>query len=139
MRLVVDTNIVFAGLLRDGTTRGLLVDPPIDLIAPEAALAEIRRNAEAIVSRSSLSTDGVELMLALLTEGIDVLPRDSFADRVPEARERIGERDPGDVPFLAVALSHPCEGVWTHNLRHFQDAGVEVWTTGQVLEKVEKL
>lgn len=41
MRLVVDTNVVFAGLLREGTTRGLLVNPPIELIAPAAALTGI--------------------------------------------------------------------------------------------------
>lgn len=29
MRLVVDTNILFAGILREGATRGLLIDSPL--------------------------------------------------------------------------------------------------------------
>lgn len=36
MRLVVDTNILFAGIMRDGTSRGLLIDSPLQLLAPRA-------------------------------------------------------------------------------------------------------
>lgn len=51
MRLVADTNVLFAGLLRDGTTRALLVDPPVDLLAPEHALGEIRGHVASISDR----------------------------------------------------------------------------------------
>lgn len=138
MRLVVDTNILFAGILRDGTTRGLLIDSPLELLAPERTLAEIRRNAETIVARSDLSLDGVTLLLALLTEDIEIVPRAAFEDEIPEARGRIGDKDPGDVPFLALALAQPCEGIWTQNARHFEGGGVDVWTTKRVVEWVQQ-
>lgn len=138
MRLVVDTNVLFAGILRAGTTRGLLIDPPLRLLAPERALTEIRRNAEAISSRSKLSLDGVELLLALLTEDVEIVPCESFEEELSEANERIGHKDPGDVPFLAVALARPCEGIWTQNERHFEGGGVEVWSTKRVVEWVRQ-
>lgn len=106
------------------------------LQAPEQALAEIRRNSPSIVERSSLSAEGVERMLVLLTEGIDVVPRQAFEDRIPVARERIGDKDPGDVPFLALALAGPCEGIWTQNVRDFEGAGIDIWTTERVLDAV---
>jgi predicted nucleic acid-binding protein len=138
MRLVVDTNILFAGILRDGTTRGLLIDSPLDLLAPERMLAEIRRNADAIAERSGLSIDGVELLLALLTEDIEVVPRETFEEQLPKAKRRIGDQDPGDVPFLALALAQPCEGIWTQNAQDFENGGVDVWSTKRVVEWIEQ-
>lgn len=137
MRLVVDTNILFAGLLRDGTTRRVLIDPPLSLLAPEHALAEIRKHAETIATRSELSIDGVEILLALLTENVAIHPRDQFDHEVPRARKQIGHQDPGDIPFLALALAQPCEGIWTHNEQDFEGASVDIWTTRRVLEQIE--
>lgn len=54
-----------------------------------------------------------------------------------EARERIGHRDPGDVPFLAPALAVPCDGIWTQNAAHFAAGGVPVWGTREVLAWVQ--
>lgn len=83
MRLVVDTNILFAGILRGSTTRDLLIDAPLELLAPERSLAEIRRNAGAIASRSKLTENGVELLLALLVEDIEIVSREAFEDYIP--------------------------------------------------------
>lgn len=140
MRLVVDSNIVFAGLLRDGITRRLLVHPPVELVAPEWMLSEIRKYREEIAGRARLSADEVDLLLGLLTAAIDVVPRGGYAarmedaERMEDADRRIGARDPGDVPFLALALALGCDGIWTQNVSHFEGAGVEIWTTERLVE-----
>lgn len=136
MRLVVDSNVVFAGLLRDGATRALLIDPPLDLMSPEWMLSEIRRYREEISRRAGLPAEELDLLLALLIEGIEVVPREAYEDRIKEAHARVGARDPGDVPFVALALARPCDGIWTQNTRDFEGARVELWTTQRVVEWV---
>jgi len=133
MRLVVDSNVVFAGRLRDGTTRALLIHPPCDLLAPEWMLVEIRRYRGEIAARAGLPLPEVELLLGLLTAAIDVVPHDAYAVQMEEANLRIGARDPGDVPFLALALAERCDGIWTQNTTHFEGAGVELWSTERVV------
>lgn len=133
MRLVVDSNVVFAGLLRDGASRSLLIDPPMDLMSPEWMLAEIRRYRDEIASRAGLPGEELDLLLALLTEGIEVVPREAYETRMKEAQARIGARDSGDVPFVALALARPCDGIWTHNTSDFEGAGLDLWTTQQVV------
>lgn len=133
MRLVVDSNVVFAGLLRDGATRSLLVHPPFALLAPEWMLVEIRKYRTEIAARSGLPVLEVELLIGLLTAAIDVVPHDLYAARMEEANARIGARDPGDVPFLALALAEACDGIWTQNTSHFEGAGVELWSTERVI------
>jgi len=41
MRLVVDANILVAALLKDSTTRELLLEEDLELFAPECLLAGI--------------------------------------------------------------------------------------------------
>ena len=41
MRLVVDANILVAALLKDSTTRELLLEDDLELFAPEGLLAEL--------------------------------------------------------------------------------------------------
>lgn len=132
MRLVVDSNIVIAGLLRDGLTRGLLIEAHVDLASPEWMLAEIARHRDAVAARAGLSGEEFDLLFALLTERIEIVPASSYAACLKEATALIGARDAGDVPFLALALAHDCDGIWTQNPRHFADAGVEVWGTSEV-------
>mgnify|MGYP001616924247 CR=1 FL=1 len=43
MILVIDTNILFAALLRDSKTREILIDSPLVLYAPETIIKEIRK------------------------------------------------------------------------------------------------
>ena len=42
LRLVVDTSIIFAAILRDSTTRRILLSAPIEFYTPEYCFDEIR-------------------------------------------------------------------------------------------------
>jgi len=134
MILVVDSNIVFAGLLRDSTTRRLLVDSPNSLYAPETLLIEIGKYADEIIRRSGLSKEEFEVLFSLITENIEVMEIEAYRHHLKDAEESLGRIDKGDIPFLALALSIPCDGVWTENSTHFnkQDK-VKVWTTGEII------
>ena len=47
MILIIDTNIVIAGLLKDGVTRELLIDAPFTLYSPDTVIIEIRKHTRA--------------------------------------------------------------------------------------------
>lgn len=96
-------------------------------------LVEIRKHRTEIAARSGLPATEVDLLVGLLTAAIEVVPHDAYKDRMEEASARIGARDPGGVPFLALALAQGCDGIWTQNTTHFEGAGVELWSTQRVL------
>jgi predicted nucleic acid-binding protein len=131
MKLVVDSNILIAGLLRDGITRGLLMEAPIEFVSPDHVFAEIRKHQSVIAKRANLSAAEFGLLLALMTERLTVVPAEDYASFLANARQRIGHLDLGDVPFLALALKLDC-GIWTHNERDFEGAGVKLWKTSDV-------
>jgi len=48
MRLVVDTSIIFAAILRDSTTRRILLSGPIEFLTLEYCFEEIREHLNEI-------------------------------------------------------------------------------------------
>lgn len=57
-----------------------------------------------------------------------------YAAKLAEAERRIGRRDPNDVDLLALAL-HLRVPVWSND-NDFEDAGVEWYTTAELLQKL---
>ena len=47
-----------------------------------------------------------------------------------------GSRDPDDVDLLALAL-HLKAAVWSND-RDFRDAGIELWTTAELLAELDR-
>lgn len=134
---MVDSNIVYAGLLRAGSTRRPLVEPPVSLMSPEWMVDEILGHESEIARRAGLAAEEVRLLLWLLTRRIEVVPREAYEHRMTEARARLGSGNPGDAPFLALALARACDGIWTQNTRDFRGAPVRLWSTAEVVAWVE--
>ncbi|RJQ19762.1 PIN domain-containing protein [Candidatus Woesearchaeota archaeon] len=133
MILIVDSNVVFAALLRDSTVRELLIDSPFTLFAPEMMLNEIRKYESEIIKRAGYTKDEFEILFALITGNIEIVEKEKYAHKLKEADELIGHIDKGDVPFLALALTTPNDGIWTENVKHFKQDKVKVWTTKELL------
>lgn len=136
MILIVDSNILFAGLLRDSTTRELLIDPPFTLYAPETVVKEIRKYEDEIVKRTSFTKEEFEVLFNLITERIQIIEKAQYAHKIEEADKIIGDIDKGDVPFLALALSIPNDGIWTENVKHFKQKQVRIWMTKELVKQL---
>jgi predicted nucleic acid-binding protein len=72
------------------------------------------------------------LLLTLAAVPVTIVERSDYGRRLPEARRRIGGRDPDDVDVLALAL-HLNVAVWSND-NDFEDAGVEWHTTAELLK-----
>ena len=139
MILIVDTNIIFAGLLRNSGTRQLLIDSPFTLYAPETILKEIRKYEEEIIRRAGFTKAEFEILFNLITDDIRIIEKKHYAPKLKEADKLIGGLDKGDVPFLALALSIPNDGIWTENVKHFRQNRVKIWTTKELTKRISSL
>ena len=74
------------------------------------------------------------LLLAVAALPVTVVEPGAYASKVPEARRRIGGRDPDDVELLALAL-HEDVPVWSND-NDFENAGVDWYTTAELLRKL---
>lgn len=129
MRLVLDTNILIAALIKDSITRRILLLPDLEFLLPAFALAELARHRGKIVRAARLQGDELDLLLTLLLKSVAVVPLERIAPYIPDADALIGAVDPDDVPFVALALAEEHDGIWSND-RAFEDLpGIQLWTT----------
>ena len=115
MRLVVDTSILFAALLKRSAVRELLVNPLFEFHVPEFCIEEIEKHVEEIAERSGLSVENVYLLLGVLLVSVQVVPAERILKKYKEAERIMGKIDRDDVPFVALALSFHNDGIWSED------------------------
>jgi predicted nucleic acid-binding protein len=132
--LVTDANVIIAATLRDSTTRGLLLRGDVSPVAPRMVIAEIEKHIHEISAKNSLPVEINRRVLRLLANHIRLLPLRAYKRFLLEAYAMIGERDPTDVPYLAVALAVDADGIWTHDADFAAQNRFRVWNTAQLRE-----
>lgn len=130
--LVVDANVLFSALLRDGTTRHLLLYGGLDLHTPDAIWDELERNRGCLVKKSRATEAAFDLLLDALRDRIGGIPVALVRDRMDEAIEIVGEKDRLDAPYVAATLALDAT-LWTNDTRLAGTRRVRVVTTAEVV------
>ena len=133
MKLVIDTNVLIAALLKDSVTRELLLSPSMEFLLPEFALEEIKAHGSALSRRSGLTLEEIDLILSVLLERVSIVRASQIKPYMKRADRIVGDKDPLDAPFVALALATSNDGIWSND-RHF--AGIKeikVWRTRDLL------
>jgi predicted nucleic acid-binding protein len=132
VKLVADANVLLAAVL-GGRAKAVLEHPHIDeLLAAEVTLAEVEEYAVVLAKKRRLSLD--TLLLAIAALPVTVVEEAVYSSALPQARKLIGRRDPDDVDVLALAL-HMKLPLWSND-NDFEDAGIEWYTTAELLAKL---
>lgn len=132
MRLVADANVLLSALI-GGRASIALTHASIERVyAAAATLDEVHEYASELARKKRVTPD--VLLMSLASLPVVVVERAEYADSVPEAVKRIGDRDPDDVDALALAL-HLRVPVWSND-DDFRGAGVEWFTTAALLKKL---
>ena len=139
MRLIVDTNILISSLIKDSITREILLLPFMDFYLPEFALEEVEAHKTKISKLSGLSRDEIDFFLDLLLENISIVPARTIRPYLKEAEKIIGDIDPGDIPFIALALAVDNDVIWSND-KHFKKVEkLKIWKTPELLAHIKKM
>ncbi len=118
MKIVIDSNRAIAAMIKESTTREILLDKTFEFFAPEYIKEEIEKYEEEIMQKASLEKEEFAILLSLIFEHITIIPQGEYHYFVEELKNKIS--DLKDVAYLAVCLSIKADGIWTHDL-HFQE------------------
>lgn len=131
IRLVVDANIVISAFLRDGTTRGLLLDAPLSLYTPSWLRTEAEKRLIALAARKKIGKRQAKTLLDTIMTRIQEVPEPILAKHAREAIRRCSSSGIKDAPYVACALAIDA-GIWTHDNRLASEAGVRTYTTAEL-------
>lgn len=137
MRLVVDTNILVAELLRE-RGRVLIQSRKLDLYIAEKmkneTLYELEKRLKILTAKINLTEEiakqQLEFAIELIETRIVTFPLSFYQSWELEARKRI-PRDPHDWEAIALSLALSCD-IWTED-RDFFGCGCAIWTTETLL------
>jgi predicted nucleic acid-binding protein len=133
VRLVADANVLLSAVI-GGRAKAVLEHPSVEeVLTSEATLAEVQEYATQLAAKKRLSQDVVLLAVASLP--VRLVEREAYEKSIPEAKRRIGRRDPDDIEILALAI-HTGAPIWSND-NDFEDVGVEWFTTAELLARLK--
>lgn len=116
MKIVVDTNIIFSGLLSThGTISDLLLNSSetFTFFAPSYILEELKKHRKKLLSVSGLSETSLDILKFHLLKKVDMIDLESIKSSTwDKAMELVKDVDEFDAPFIALALELDCP-LWT--------------------------
>jgi len=119
MKLVIDTNRIMAGLLRDSTSRKIILHDSFSFYAPDYIETELSKHRPYLMKKAKIPGPDFDLLMHTLLEHVILVPFEDFEYEYEHAMRIMETIDENDAPFLAVGLALDIGSIWTED-RHFQ-------------------
>ena len=133
MRLVIDSNRLVAGVLKDSTSRELIICGRFEFYSPDQLVIEIKKYEDYLIQKGRLADGQIDTTLNALLDNIILVPYEEFRLEFEEAIGIMFDIDVKDAPFLAVGMALGLDGIWSED-RHFQGQDrLKVYDTGDMM------
>lgn len=137
MKIVVDTNMAIAALIKDSAARQVIMGNKFEFISPDFVFDEIYKYEDEILEKSGMSKEEFELLMALIFEKITIITADGYEAYKEEAKG-IMKEDAKDVPYVACYLALKCDGIWTNNPDYKGKEEIRTFSTAELLKLMEE-
>ena len=134
MRLIVDANIIFSALIKDGLARKIVFAPELELYSPRYLTLEIHAHLPEILKKSKLSDEKLSRVSNLILSQIIMIEDKQITPFYPAAISLIA--DENDRPYFAAALAIGSD-VWSQDNDFSNQTRVKIWKTKELAEKLE--
>ena len=128
MQLVVDSNILFAALIRDSLTRRLFTDLDAGFFMISYNYEELNEHKQELLKKSGLNSVGFELILEQISKKCILIDDRQLLICWKEATEIMDMIDPDDTPFIAAALAADAD-IWSDDLHFRKQSKIKIWKT----------
>ncbi len=133
MRLVIDANILFAALLKDATTRELLLEDDMEFFAPEYLLSEVNSILKypRVRKRIPLNEKDLSELKSAILSRIIFIPEEAF---IPFIKRSIGLVTHIEyAPYIALSLTLKIP-LWSNDSALKEQRKVIIYTTSELIE-----
>jgi len=137
MKLIIDTNVLIASLLKDSKIREILLNESLSFYLPEIVLSEVNKYLPYIIQKSELSEEKVKKLLNTLLENLILVPIDEYKNKLDDGMKIIGNIDEKDTQFIALALSIENDGIWSNDKHFERQKKIKIYKTIDILNLLE--
>jgi len=136
MKLIIDSNAIMSALIKDSKSREIILESGFEFYHPEISLRNIIKYEGDIIEKSNVTKEQFKEIYNVLLEKMFIIKTEDFLDKLEEAKEIIGHTDIEDVPFIALALSIPNDGIWTDDEHFKKQNRIKVWATSDIINNL---
>ncbi len=136
MELVIDANILFSALIRDGYIRRLILLSNHPFFVPEFILEEINKHKNVILEKTNLTEEDLKDIFDLIVENanIKIIPKEDFKNYLESAKEIF--HDANDIHYLALALKLKCL-IWSNDKDFKKQDKIKIFSTDELLKELK--
>src|SRR3989344_1779740 len=133
MYIVVDSNIFFSALLKEGITRKLIIESNEKLIIPEYFFNEVKEHEKEIISKTELNFNEYTELSGLLLKHINVISNEVILPYREEAIEIVKNIDIDDALFVATALAFKDAIIWSNDKKLKKQNRIKIISTSEMI------
>lgn len=134
MRLVVDTNRIIAALIKNSTSRQILLSDKFEFLTVGISKLEIQRYKLDILESAGIDEETFNDIFMRLYSKISIVNDLTVESKFNDAKIIMDKIDPKDTPFIALALSLKNDGIWSDD-KHFEKQDkIKIWKTDDLIK-----
>jgi len=134
MRIVIDSNVLFSALIRDSTTRKIILDYDGLFLFPGFVFDEMNKHKAVLFEKSGMSKDEFNELLQIILDKAEIVPNNITKPYMREANELVKNIDADDKVFVACALAYPNSILWSNDHRLKAIRKITVKNTEEVIQ-----
>ncbi|MEK6906243.1 MAG: PIN domain-containing protein [Nanoarchaeota archaeon] len=119
MKVVIDTNILMAGLIKDSIVREILISRNIEFFLPEKAIEEIRKYQRELCKKAEYTKKEFERLFSYLLYNLKIVSKNKIKPYMKKAEKIMEKIDVDDSSFIATCLAINADGILTFD-KHFK-------------------
>ena len=132
MDIVIDANILFAALIKEGFSYNIIFSEKFHLFTPEYIFTELDEHKEELIQKTERTAEEFLRLVDILERRITIIPLEEILLYVEEAEKLTPDQD--DMAYFALALKLNC-AIWSNDKKMKQQDRIEVYNTHE-LDKI---
>lgn len=131
MNLIIDANILFAALIKEGKTIEILLNPFFNIYAPEFLFEEFGRYKDELLKKTHRTEENFSEILEDLKEIINIIPKEDYNNKIKLGKEI--SPDENDFYYFALALKLSC-AIWSNDKKLRKQNNVKIYSTEELVQ-----
>jgi len=135
MNLVVDANILFSFLIKQGKDAEILLNFSFNFYVPEYVFEEIKKHKQEILEKTKRSGEEFRDIVNKIEEIFIIVPREEFEIFLEETKAFCPDKN--DTEYFALALKFNCP-IWSNDKELKKQNKIKVCSTEDLIDLLKK-
>lgn len=132
MDLVIDANILFSVLIKEGKTEEILFEEDFHIFAPEFIFEEFEKYADFILNKTERSEEEFNELIQILKKRIKTISNEETDEFTYEAEKICPDKK--DIDYFALALKMKCP-IWSNDkILKTKQSVIKIYSTNDLIK-----